>query len=201
MKKQKFLLLVVSLAINMFIFSTDFFPAANATYVEGNITQDVVWALVDSPFIVINNVTVLPGVTLTIEPGVEVRFGGNFSLNVLGKLVAEGAKDRMITFTSNKHVGEAGDWIGINFSKISDSQMSYCVVEYAVNGIIVKNSSLEISNCEITKNLESGIKIIGNSSLTVSNSKIMLNKIGITPIDLNINSSQQVTLQNTTITL
>jgi len=183
----------------MFVFLADFSPAAHATYVEGKIAQDVVWALIDSPFIVINNVTVLPGVTLTIEPGVEVRFGGNFSLTILGKLVAEGTKDRMITFTSNKHVREAGDWIGINFSGVSESYMSYCVVEYAVNGIIVKNSSLEISNCEIANNLESGLKIIGNSSLTVINSKIMLNNIGVTPVDLNVNSSQQATLQNTTI--
>jgi len=46
--------------------------------------------LIDSPFIVINNATVLPGVTLTIEPSVEVRFGENFSLNVKGTLIADG---------------------------------------------------------------------------------------------------------------
>jgi len=199
MKKGIVLLLVVLLAFSMLALLANFFPAANATYVEGTITRDTVWMLVDSPFIVINNVTVPPGVTLTIEPGVEVKFGGKFSINVQGKLVAVGTEDRTITFTSNKHEGEAGDWVGINFSNVSDSSLSHCVVKYAVHGIIVESSSLTISYCEIIENLKSGIMIIGNSSLTVDNSKIMLNENGILPIDLNIKSSQHVTIRNTTI--
>ena len=199
MRGSKALLLAVLLAFNMFMFLTDFFPAVSATYVEGLITHDTVWMLIDSPFIVINNVTVLPGVTLTIEPGVEIRFGGNFSLNIQGRLIAVGNEDRRITFTSNRYEAEAGDWIGIKFSNIADSYLSYCTIKYAVHGITVENSSLTISNCEITENLKSGIKIVGNSNLTVNNSKIMLNENGIIPIDLNINSSRQVTIQNTVI--
>ena len=199
MKKEIVSLLVVLLIFSMLTFLANFFPTVNATYVEGIITHNTVWMLIDSPFIVINNVTVSPGVILTIEPGVEVRFGGNFSLNVEGTLIANGTEERPITFTSNKHEAEAGDWIGIKFSNISNSYLSYCTVKYAVHGITVENSSLIVSNCEITENFKSGIKIVGNSSLTVNNSKIMLNENGIIPIDLNINSSQQVTIQNTVI--
>ncbi len=201
MRKQKVVFLIISLLISMFMFLTDSLPVANATYVEGVITQDTVWTLIDSPFIVVNNITVPSGVTLTIEPGVEVRFGGNFSLNVAGRLIAQGTEDRMITFTSNRPAEEAkaGDWVAIEFIASSGSQMACCTVEYAVNGIIIENSSLEISNCEITKNSENGIKIIGNCSLTIKNSKIMLNKNGVAPILLNINSSQQVTLDSDTI--
>ena len=193
MRKQKVVFLIISLLISMFMFLTDSLPVANATYVEGVITQDTVWTLIDSPFIVVNNITVPSGVTLTIEPGVEVRFGGNFSLNVAGRLIAQGTEDRMITFTSNRPAEEAkaGDWVAIEFIASSGSQMAYCTVEYAVNGIIIEDSSLEISNCEITKNSENGIKIIGDCSLTIKNSKIMLNKNGVAPILLNINSSQK----------
>jgi len=201
MRKQKVVFLITSLLISMFMFLTDSLPVTKATYVEGVITQDTVWTLIDSPFIVVNNITVPSGVTLTIEPGVEVRFGGNFSLNVAGRLIAQGTEDRMITFTSNRPAEEAkaGDWVAIEFIASSGSQMAYCTVEYAVNGIIIEDSSLEISNCEITKNSENGIKIIGNCSITIKNSKIMLNKNGVAPILLNINSSQQVTLDSNTI--
>jgi len=199
MKKGIVSLLVVLLIFSMLTFLANLFQMVNATYVEGIITHNTVWMLIDSPFIVINNVTVLPGVTLTIEPGVEVRFGGNFSLNVEGTLIADGTEERPIIFTSNKHEAEAGDWIGIKFSDVADSYLSYCTIKYAVHGITVENSSLTISNCEITENLKSGIKIVGDSNLTVNNSKIMLNENGIIPIGLNINSSRQVTIQNTVI--
>ena len=88
MKKGIVSLLVVLLIFSMSTFLANFFPTVNATYVEGIITHNTVWMLIDSPFIVINNVTVLPGVTLTIEPGVEIRFGGNFSINIQGRLIA-----------------------------------------------------------------------------------------------------------------
>jgi hypothetical protein len=73
---------------------------------KGEITMDTVWTLVDSPFILSGNVTVHQGVTLTIEPGVEVRFGGKFSLIVNGKLNAKGTPEsnRLIKFTSNKEM-------------------------------------------------------------------------------------------------
>jgi len=199
MKKGIVSLLVVLLIFSMLTFLANLFQMVNATYVEGLITHDTVWMLIDSPFIVINNVAVLPGVTLTIELGVEIRFGGNFSLNIQGRLIAVGDEDRRITFTSNRYEAKAGDRIGIKFSNVLDSYLSYCTIKYVVHGITVENSSLTISNCEITENLKSGIKIVGNSNLTVNNSKIMLNENGIIPIDLNINSSRQVTIQNTVI--
>jgi hypothetical protein len=36
------------------------------------------WTLVGSPYIVVGEVTVPAGQTLTIEPGVQVRFDGNW---------------------------------------------------------------------------------------------------------------------------
>lgn len=45
------------------------FPVVKATFVEGAITQNTTWALVDSPFVLSGDVTVYPNATLTIEPG------------------------------------------------------------------------------------------------------------------------------------
>jgi len=86
------------------------FPIVKATYVEGTIDKDTVWTLLDSPFVVCQNVTIMEGVTLTIEHGVEVRFGGGpFTIIVNGRLIAEGTMEKPIKFTSNKESPEAGE--------------------------------------------------------------------------------------------
>ena len=74
-------------------------PLAKAAYVEGFITQDVVWTRVDSPIVVSNHVIVEKNVTLTVEPGVEVRFGGNFSLHIEGELYAIGEPESPMLFS------------------------------------------------------------------------------------------------------
>ena len=49
-------------------------PPVLATDVCGPITTDTTWTLGGSPYVVTCNVVVFAGATLTIEPGVEVRF-------------------------------------------------------------------------------------------------------------------------------
>ena len=152
---------------------------AYATYIEGSITQDTIWTLTDSPFVVSKNITVSAGVTLTIEPGVEIRFGGDFALIVEGTLIACGTENKTITFTSNKDQPEAGDWISIEFKESDPSTLTYCVVEYAKNGITVVDGKVEVRNNEIAKNSENGIYITGDNQATIQNNKIKSNQNGI----------------------
>ena len=42
------------------------------TTVSGGIYTYTTWTLANSPYLMTNNIVVFPGVTLTIEPGVEV---------------------------------------------------------------------------------------------------------------------------------
>jgi len=179
------------------------FSAVNAaTYVEGSITQDTVWTLADSPFIVSKDLAIYPDVTLTIEPAVEVKFGGDFSLKVRGRLVANGTEDKMITFTSNRYGAEAGDWATIEFDGTELSSLTYCIIEYATNGITIENGTLSIQNSivsfssengimiengnvevksnEIADNIASGIYIAGGNQLNVQNNDIRSNGDGVT---------------------
>ncbi|UCH70464.1 MAG: hypothetical protein JSV29_00300, partial [Candidatus Bathyarchaeota archaeon] len=141
--------LVTIVVSSLVVVSSSFFFSVAATYVEGDINQDTVWTLTDSPFIVSKDVTIYSGATLTIESGVEVRFGGNFRLIVNGRLVANGTQDRMITFSSNKDQPGAGDWGTIEFRGLELSKLAYCSIEHAKNGTTV-NGNLEIKNCEIS---------------------------------------------------
>jgi len=171
------LLLIIIFGIFTFTHSM-FFSTANATYIEGNITQDTVWTLTDSPFVVSKPVTVNSTATLTIEPGVEVRFGGKFSLIVNGILVAAGTQDNMITFTSNKDQPGAGDWNTIEFHGAEQSTLAYCSVKYAINGITIENGKVEIKNCEISDN-QNGIYVTGVNQATIQDNTIKSNANGI----------------------
>ena len=143
---------------------------AKATYVEGSIIRDTVWLLVDNPIIISNNVVVYPGVTLTIEPGVEVRFGGLFSVSVMGKLLADGT-DAPIKFISNMEDTRDGDWDTIRFGGTEKSVLKDCFVAHGTNGILVENGDVEIYGSNITLCSENGINVI-NGKLKIQESKV-----------------------------
>ncbi len=165
-----FVILVTVLFSTISFASRTLFQTVEATYVEGSITQDTIWTLVDSPFVVSKNITVYSNATLTIEPGVEVRFGGPFSLTVSGKLHANGT-EKTIKFTSNSEQPDAGDWNAIKFNGIEKSMLIGCFVAHATDGILVENSDVEIENTNISLCLQNGITAV-NSTLTVQASTV-----------------------------
>jgi parallel beta-helix repeat protein len=158
------------------------------------ITKDTLWTLVDSPLIISNNVIVYPNATLTIEPGVEVRFGGNFSLIVNGQLIANGLQNERIRFTSNKFAPQPGDWNGILFSSVRPSQLAYCSIEYSKIGMKITNGIVEVKNSVISNNSLDGI-FIENSVVTIEADEIINNTIN----GIYITASNSVTIQNNTI--
>jgi parallel beta-helix repeat protein len=173
--KSSIFIAIIIIGMFSFIIRPSVF-LAGATYVEGPIVQDTVWTLVDSPFVVSKNVTVYDNATLTIEPGVEVRFGGDFSIVVLGQLIADGAPDRMITFTSNKYQPETGDWGTIEFLGTQHSLLAYCSVTYAKVGITTQDTIMEIRNSIIGNNQQYGISIT-NSTVGISANEITNNSV------------------------
>lgn len=167
----KLFVILVTMVLSTFSFaSRTLFQTVEATYVEGLITQDTIWTLVDSPFVVANDVTVHSNATLTIEPGVEVRFGEALSIIVSGKLYANGTKNA-IKFTSNKEQPDVGDWNAIEFNGIEKSMLIGCFVAHATNGIFVENSDVEIENSEISLCSQNGITAV-DSMLTVHASTV-----------------------------
>jgi len=203
MKKQLKLLALVTVTILSTLVAANkfFFVSVNATYVEGHISQDTTWTLTDSPYIVTKDLIVDPGVTLTIMPGVEVRFGGNFVLAVEGRLSAVGTSDKMITFTSNKLQPEAGDWNTIQFFNTTTQQstVAYSVVKYATHGITIQHGNVEIRNCLINSNSQSGILAMGVNQATIKQSTIRSNQNGILlkPATSGVNISENEVSSNT----
>ncbi|MCF7920573.1 MAG: right-handed parallel beta-helix repeat-containing protein [Candidatus Cloacimonetes bacterium] len=130
---------------------------------------------------VIGNITINEGDSLFIEPGVEVRFMGNYSLFVYGTLISDGTADEMITFTSGQEIKQPGDWEKIEFENYNEngSIIRYSIVEYSHLGIKCDNNEINIINYNIIRGNEySGIYCNYSSPEIISNT-IYNNNYGI----------------------
>jgi hypothetical protein len=198
MKKQVGLLVVLlTLVFSTFGLSgRTFVLPAKATYVEGPITQDTLWTLVDSPFVVSKDIVVYPNATLTVESGVEVQFGGNFSITIQGRLTAAGTQDKRIEFTSNKYEPQSGDWKTIDFVGPQPSSMAYCIVEYATNGISVIGGNVAIENCIVGHCQENGIAATGGDSIILNCNISLCFESGINATSSDLTAQGNVIMQN-----
>jgi len=152
------------------------------TFVEGNISIDTTWTPADSPYVVSDDVFVDQGITLTIEPGVDVRFGGYFSIIVNGNLSAVGTESKRINFTSNKLTPAAGDWntIKLNGAANSSLEMENAIIKYGKYGVTVESPGrFEVTESELLNNSEAGVYVIGNANAMIIDNLMRFNKYGI----------------------
>ena len=70
--------IITSMVVILFLVGIG--STAGATEVSGLIDINTTWTVSNSPYIVVGSVNVASGVTLTIEPGVEVKFDGVYEL-------------------------------------------------------------------------------------------------------------------------
>ncbi len=144
---------------------------------ETKIIQDTTWTLANSPYIITNNISVEENVTLTIQPGVEVKFDGNYYLNVNGTLIANGNKNNMINFTTNNtNPPWWASWQGLRFYNAkNNSIINYCNIEYAGAGIRCTNMIINITNCTFKYNYAYGVCLETCDSILSDN--IFINQI------------------------
>ena len=168
MKKLPFFsfLLALSLALP--------FGAAQAqTEISGSIASPS-WTAEHGPYIVDGTIQVLPGATLTMEPGVLVRFKKDAKLVVHGTLVIKGEASNPVVLTSAEAEPSRGDWGGIEFSEdsadavmssgqyVSGSTIQYAVLQFS-NGIVADDASPYIANSQMRVNTV-GISITGDNA-------------------------------------
>jgi len=163
--------------------------------VYGDIAADTTWTLAGSPYRVTGDIVVYGTdgpdhvTTLTINPGVVVRFDSNKALrigngNTPGRLVAKGTANSRITFTGSGT--EYGWWKGILFDPGSSdgSAIDYAVVQYGGKNssanIYLNNASPTISNSEIKYTDFYGIMCSGTDSTpTIVCNLITANRYGL----------------------
>lgn len=153
-----------------------------STDITENITQNTTWNTSDSPYIITKEIQVFDDVTLTINPGVEVRFDQDAALIVAGELKAVGMLNNKIKFTSNSSTPSMADWKYIQFldtatttayqpefeydyanhqillTYSSGTIFDYCIIEYADIGIVTTDIYPGVKNSNI-KNCNVGVSV------------------------------------------
>ncbi|UCG69737.1 MAG: Ig-like domain-containing protein, partial [Thermoplasmata archaeon] len=199
MTKLKAVLLIVMFA-SMYLLGILFLIPEHVSaeeYVSGSIGSDTTWNLTNSPYIVVGNVTVESGVTLTIEAGVEVKFNGSYSLIVNGTLNATGTSSLPINFTSNQTTPTEGDWESIRLQG-KNNTLNFCQISYGDNPLYINGSDTNnsIRNCNIFNNTGDGIILNDTSENMLFNLILYLNEgNGIT-----ISDSYNNTMENSSVT-
>lgn len=151
---------------------------AQTTLTGGNITNNTTWTKAASPYIIENTVTVKPGVLLTIQPGVIIKFTDHYDhLSIEGRLVAQGNSTDPIIFTSLHDDTHGGDtngngnattpapdqWGAIWFGKTSgDNVITYAWIGYgggyATSAMInATDCNVRIENSTIAYSAERGL--------------------------------------------
>ncbi|PXF60373.1 MAG: hypothetical protein C4B58_00625 [Deltaproteobacteria bacterium] len=135
------------------------------TDVGGTISSDTTWDISGSPYIVTSSVFINGSATLTIDPGVQVRFNPNTYLQVghynPGTLVAEGTEGNEILFTGDSE----HPWYYINFSYLTGAgtNLSHAIIENGGGGgnalVRVSDSDVSIQNCTIQNSAGTGLRI------------------------------------------
>lgn len=108
--------------------------------IGGFITSDTTWTN-DRIYEIVSNVQVNQGVTLTIQPGTQVRFRDGKMMQIAGTLIADGQPDNPIVFTSA--VSKTyGAWGPIIFAPTAISATVDANGNY-VSGSIIRNARIE----------------------------------------------------------
>jgi len=175
------LITILLIILVIFTYSYPQVQRINGETISGTVT----WR---GTIIIAGDVTVEQKSKLVIEPGTKVLFEPNQDLSkggsdktrseiiVRGILVARGLPGRKITFSSNSSTPRMGDWYSIEFLHIkTGTLLEYCLIEYAHNGITIKNSNLLINNSEARYNYHAGIRTEVKANPEIKNSIISEN--------------------------
>ena len=193
----------------------------NGIIMEAEVTSDRIWTKDNIPYVVSsrvgeNTVIVATGTTLTIEPGVVVKFLFDISrILVYGILDANGTASQPIFFTSLRDdsvggdtnndlavtVPVAGDWNQIGSEAGGTINISHGIIRFGGNSIpafpLVRPAAslatfgghIFLSNTHLTKNASTNIRV-EDGTATITSSEIDNSTLGIQHVDGIVNVSQ-----------
>jgi len=156
------------------------FKVNYATEISGSISSDMTLSASGNPYYVTSDLQVISGVTLTIEPGVELYFRNGSTLYIKGTLKAIGTASEKILFT--KDIDPTGNFYGLIFTNTAVEYdiinntgciLKYCILEKASSAkhlITCQTKRIMVDYCEI-RNSDMGISL-WNHGIYLSNSKI-----------------------------
>ena len=117
--------------------------------------------------------------TLTLEPGVVVKFNGFYSLIISGNLIAVGTETNIIEITSNLGTPDRGDWNSINIESTGNMNLKFVIISYGTTSIFIDGASNNIlENVDVFTNNNYGVWVKDSSNNVIINSKFTDNSWG-----------------------
>lgn len=147
----------------------------------GHLAEDTIWY---GDILVVNDIYVPEGVTLTIEPGTTVQFKHyrgyqepekRIGMEIDGTIIAQGEPDRPIYFTSDADDPQNGDWRMIRVLESDDSIFDHVVVEFGQQGLNFWGGKPKIHNSVVRWNNWEGIYFESYAQGEIVNSHIYQN--------------------------
>ena len=151
--------------------------AAISLNIGGPISVNTTYTTAGNPHIVTSTLTVNPGVILTIQAGVELRFNSGTALNVNGTLNATTA-----IFTSNDAVPVNGSWANITFGNgttIGTSTITGCTFNYGSYLYVSANYTLNLTGSTVTRFSGSPLSLITGATANLNNSTFSTSSLNI----------------------
>ncbi len=162
--------------------------AQDEIQVGGTLTEDAVWTK-DHIYIVVSDLRIIQNVTLTIEPGVQIKVNQGRGIFVIkGNLLADGTLEDgsvdSIHFNANyTERDQRWKWKGLIFISISEAQnniLSYVSIKDAEVGLdIYVSDHFAVKNTSILNSQQLGIRISNSHSITIEQCRLLHNYDGI----------------------
>jgi len=159
-------------------------PSAEAVNVGGAITANTTWFKANSPYVVVSPIDIQSGKTLTIQPGVVVKFMDNTYIQVNGTMNAQGNSGDKIYFTDVRDDVVGGDtngdgdattpvagwWGAIRVENAGAAAIDFAEVRYGggywFQSAVYKtgSGSFSITNSKVSDSASQGIMIQSDTS-------------------------------------
>jgi parallel beta-helix repeat protein len=161
-------------------------PAQAATAVCGTIATNTTWTTSGSPYVITCSTTVAPGVTLTINAGVDVDVDPNVALMVQGTLDVNGTSSQPVIIDRNV---ASSPWSGIQLKTNAGGHatIDHAVIDGANTGIDVEccwgHAQPAVLNYVTLTNHTTALGGYAGTNVLIDNSEIAYNTVGMAAAD------------------
>jgi hypothetical protein len=145
--------------------------ACGQTEVTSNILDSITWTTGGSPYLLSGTIRVRNNSTLSIDPGVEVRFktqlpGSQLETDAGSSIVAVGTAGDSIVFTSDSATPAAGDWGAVMVFASTGSRFAHCAFRHGYQALYYSTcgnlSGTDVDRCTF-ENCVIGMSIVSSS--------------------------------------